>query len=72
VLCLFFNLDYKGKLIMKLQVKIKNIYGVKRIYPVNDTAGLLTGLTGHKTLDDRAINIIKALGYEIEVMPEKI
>ena len=55
-----------------LQVIIKSVYGVERIYPVNDTAKLLTSLTRKKTLDRDEIEVIKKLGYQIEVLTETL
>ena len=55
-----------------LQVIIKNVYGVERIYPVNETAIILTNLTGNKTLKRDDIDRIKKLGISVEVLPTKI
>ena len=57
---------------MTIQVNIKQVYGVERIYPVNDQAIILTQLTKKKTLDRADINLIKKLGYDVEVVAEKI
>jgi hypothetical protein len=57
---------------MNIQVNIKQVYGVDRIYPVNDKAMILTQLTNKKTLDKRDIELIKKLGYEIEVITNKL
>jgi len=55
-----------------LQVIIKNVYGVERIYPVNETAKKITSLTRKKTLDRDEIEVIKKLGYQIEVLTETL
>lgn len=55
-----------------IQVKIKNVYGVERIYPVNDTAKLLTTLLKKKTIDRDEIEIFKKLGYQVEVITETL
>lgn len=57
---------------MTIQVNIKQVYGVERIYPVNDQAIFLTQLTNKKTLDNRDIELIKKLGYQIEVVTKKL
>ena len=36
---------------MELEVQIKNVYGVERIYPINDTAINFSNLTRKKTLE---------------------
>ena len=53
-------------------INIKQVYGVERIYPVNDQAIILAQLTRKKTLDRADINLIKKLGYNVEVVAEKI
>jgi hypothetical protein len=57
---------------MTIQINIKQVYGVERIYPVNDQAIILVQLTRKKTLDRTDINLIKKLGYNVEVVAEKI
>jgi hypothetical protein len=57
---------------MNIQVSIKQIYGVERIYPINDKAIFLTQLTNKKTLDSKDIELIKKLGYKIEVINKKL
>ena len=50
---------------MEITVKRKTVYGNKTIYPVCDTAVCLTMLGDTKTITQRQIGIIKALGYKI-------
>jgi hypothetical protein len=57
---------------MNVQVNIKQVYGVERIYPINDKAIFLTQLTNKKTLDSKDIELIKKLGYQIEVITKKL
>ncbi len=57
---------------MSIQVKIKNVYGTEKIYPVCEQAKLFAQLAGQKTLTTREINLIKQLGYEIEVVQDKV
>lgn len=52
---------------MKIQVEIKNIYGRETIYPMCDKAKTFASLVGQKTLTTRDINLIKQLGYSVEV-----
>ncbi len=52
---------------MEITVKIKNVYGVDRIYPVCDKARLFVALTGNKTLSEADICFIKSLGYSINI-----
>ena len=52
---------------MEITVKIKNVYGIDRTYPVCDTAMLLAQLTGRVTFTAEHITIIKFLGYSVKV-----
>lgn len=55
---------------MTIQVTIKTVYGERRIYPICPKAKLFANFTSGKTLTDNAINIIKQLGYKIEVVQD--
>ena len=55
-----------------VKVQVKNVYGVERIYPVNGTAIFLTSLTRKKTLDRDEIEVIKKLGYLVQVVADQI
>jgi len=52
---------------MTITVRIKNVYGREIVYPVCNAAKQFAALANTKTLTDDAINIIKSLGYSIEV-----
>lgn len=49
-----------------LEVCVKNVYGVERIYPVNVSAKMLADLLRKKTFDTKDIQALKNLGYEIK------
>lgn len=53
-------------------VEIKNVYGVERIYPANETAKILTNMTGKKTLERDNVERIKKLGIAVEVITKKL
>ena len=53
-------------------VKRDSSYGNDYIYPVCEKAKLFTALTKQKTLSDGAIDIIKALGFNLTTEREKI
>lgn len=55
---------------MKIQVKIKNQYGRDTIYPVCEKAKIFANLVKQSTLTKEDITLIKALGYEIEVVQD--
>ena len=55
-----------------ITVDIKNVYGNELIYPVCFNAKKFTSLTKNKTLSKKDIDIIKTLGYEIIIKPQKI
>lgn len=53
---------------MTIQVTIKNVYGNDLVYPVDATAKKLCDLTGRKTFTQEHLEIIRALGFKIEVV----
>lgn len=55
-----------------ITVQIKTHYGTQFIYPICDAAQKLCALTGKKTLSHRDIDLIKYLGYSIEVQQTKV
>jgi len=57
---------------MTATVQIKTHYGTQYIYPICETAQNLARLTGKKTFSHRDIDVIKALGYSIDVQQEKV
>lgn len=54
----------------EITVKVKSIYGVDKIYPVDDDSRTFARLAGTTTLTDEAIRHIKALGYTVKVQQE--
>ena len=50
---------------MQITVKVKNVYGVDRIYPVCEKAKLFLQLTGCRTFSKFDIETIRRIGYEI-------
>jgi hypothetical protein len=52
----------------KIQIEVKNVYGVEKIYPVCSLAKDFSDLAGTKTLTITSLKIIKKMGYEIEVV----
>ena len=52
---------------MNITVRIDKNYGTTVVYPACHTSKLIAQLAGTRTLTDRAIEIIKQLGYAIEV-----
>ena len=61
--------EYKKNREYPIQVIVKDIYGVERIIPINDNAKTFTRLTGRKTLKRSDIDLIKYLGFDIEILP---
>lgn len=55
-----------------IQVRIKDVYGTPKAYPVCDKAKLFAKLAGTATLTHDARQIIMALGYNIEVMGREL
>ena len=55
-----------------ITVRVDSNYGVRVVYPACHTSKLIAQLAGTRTLTDRAIEIIKQLGYAIEVQQPTI
>lgn len=54
---------------MKIQVSIRNVYGVETVYPVCRHAQFLAAMAGTKTLTVDKLRLIQAEGYEVQVVP---
>lgn len=52
-----------------IRVEIKTLYGTERIYPVCTIAHRFARLLEKKTLSRDNIEIIKSLGFTVEVVP---
>lgn len=57
---------------MSIQVRITMVYGNQTVYPICDKAKLFAQIAGQKTLTPRTIQMIKALGYKIEIIQEEL
>lgn len=58
---------------MNITVKIKNVFGERRVYPACDTSKLLLSMSPNlQTFNERQIDAIKKLGYYIHVQPERL
>lgn len=55
---------------MIVQVQVRNVYGVKAVYPHNYAAKVFAMIAGTKTLTKAVLNDIKLLGYTIEQVHE--
>lgn len=53
-------------------VKIKDVYGNRTIYPVNETASVFARIAGTKTLTMPTVQKMKQLGYEVLVQNESL
>lgn len=51
-----------------IQVEVKTSFGRELIYPVCDKAKLFTELTKTETLSPDALEVIKSLGYEFDIV----
>jgi len=50
-----------------ITVRIDKNYGTTVVYPACHTSKLIAQLAGTRTLTDRALAIVKQLGYTVEV-----
>ena len=53
---------------MIAQVEIKEVYGNRTIYPINDQAQLLARIAGTKTLTASTVELAKKLGFHFEIV----
>lgn len=53
---------------MEIKVRIEKNYGLETVYPACDKSKLLAKLAGTKTITWHAMETIRALGYEIQVI----
>jgi hypothetical protein len=51
-------------------IKIRNVYGNRLIYPVNSLALSVAKLMGKKTFNKGEMDIIKGIGFEVQVEQE--
>ena len=57
---------------MKINVRIRYVYGNRTIYPVCAAAQTFAAIAGTQTLPFWVIDKIKSLGYAIEVEQEPV
>ena len=50
-----------------ITVRIDSNYGARVVYPACHTSKLIAQLAGTRTLTDRALALVKQLGYSINV-----
>jgi hypothetical protein len=53
-------------------VTIKSVYGNDHIYPACPRAHKFADIAGTKTLTNNVINMIKQLGYDVQVQQKKV
>jgi hypothetical protein len=61
---------YKNQL--HVRVRVAKVYGSERIYPVNELAHIFSDIAGTTTLNRRTIELIRSLGYTIDVEQEQV
>ena len=54
-----------------IHVKIRNVYGNDRVYPVCNGAWEFANIAGTASLTQHTINCIKSLGYKVIVQPQQ-
>lgn len=57
---------------MDITVEIRDVYGIRTVYPACQTAKLFARLAGTKTLTSHAIDTIKQLGYSINIAQKEV
>jgi len=57
---------------MEIMVRIKDVYGVPKVYPVSPNAKLFADIAGTTTLRPSDLKAIQMLGYKIVVEQQTI
>lgn len=57
---------------MTITVRVKDVYGVRTIYPVCQGAHAFAAIAGTKTLTDNTLRYVKCLGYSIAFEAQKL
>ncbi len=57
---------------LNIKVRITDVYGVATLYPVCEKAQMFADIAKTKTLTRPTVSLVKRLGYEIEVVTEKL
>ncbi len=57
---------------MKIEIEVRDIYGIRTIYPHCQTAKLFAKLAGTRTITRHALETIKQLGYTVEVKQPEV
>jgi hypothetical protein len=57
---------------MNITVRITSNYGCRTVYPACPTSELLAKLAGTKTLTPGALELIKQMGYTVNVQQEQL
>lgn len=55
-----------------VQVRVRETYGVERIYPVCEIANIFTRLTRQKTFSHENIAAIRKLGFTVVVVQQTV
>lgn len=58
---------------MRIEVEVRNVYGVEKIYPVNEAAKQAAAIMGTKTLDPHKLGLFQLMGHDVvEVVLPKL
>jgi hypothetical protein len=66
------NLNHFERNTMQITVTIREVYGIKTVYPVCITAKVFASIAGTKTLTLATLKKIEALGYSIMQQTEPL
>jgi hypothetical protein len=56
----------------RIEIEVRNVYGVPTIYPVNDQAKLLAKLAGTKTLTNASLALVAQMGFSIVTVSKPV
>lgn len=49
-----------------IEVFVRSVYGVPKVYPASEAAELIAEIAGTKTLDHKTLALAERLGFEIK------
>lgn len=55
---------------MTIQIAIRNVFGVPKIYPANEPAELIAKIAGTKTLTNAQLAYAERLGFLVVTVPD--
>ena len=56
----------------RVEVEVRNVYGVPTVYPVNEQAKLLAEMVGTKTLTHKTLAMAERMGFSVVTVAKPV